>query len=362
MQSYTDNYEDNFPRSGGKTSIWAVKIPDWTGANCYRAYGLAEDGNDGQVNISSCFYLLVKYMDIEPKTFVCLVDAGSREFKLADADVGDKKLTDLWDFGREPDRHCSYSYHMPFSQYSLTASSEPGMAVAADRNPWMSSPAAIAKQFPGSFNPDGGRESIKYGNAIAHEEKGQNVLFVDGHVSFERKAFCGIDNDNIYTYWDGGDIRIGSSPSVRRGTQDRRDSLLVNDSDICSIYQAQITKQPREVKSTDLKQTLVVATLYCPIPEHKNVIWCGTFQIAWDKFKNNIIGEPIQLIDVEDLDNRLNNNEFSPENLVPGSYYAAAGFVKNGIIEQIQKEMARRFPSEPTLYLTENTEHCRMYL
>jgi prepilin-type processing-associated H-X9-DG protein len=347
IQTYTNDYEGKFPRSGGKTSVWTTKIRDWTAANRYRAYGLAEDGSGGHANISSCFYLLVKFMDVEPKTFVCMADAGTWEFKLADADIGDKKLADLWDFGREPDRHCSYSYHMPFSQYSLTASGEPGMAVAADRNPWMSSPAAIAKQFPGSFNPDGSRESVKYGNAIAHEEKGQNVLFVDGHVSFEKKAFCGIDNDNIYTYWDGGDIRIGSPPSVRHGTQDRRDSLLVNDSDICSIYQAQITKEPREVKSTDLKRTSVAATLDCPMSEHKNVIWCGTFQVAWDNFKNKIIGEPIQLIDVNDLDNRLNNNEYSTENLEPDSFYAAAGFVKDGIIEQIQEEMSNRFPSEP---------------
>jgi hypothetical protein len=120
--------------------------------------------------------------------------------------------------------------------------------------------------------------------------------------------------------------------------------LLVHDSHISS---AQKTKHPRDVNSTELIQTSIVATLDCPIPEHKNIIWCGTFQIAWDKFKNNIIGESIQLIDVDDLDDRLNNNEFSTKNLEPDSYYATAGFVKDGTIEQIQEEMANRFPSEP---------------
>lgn len=345
MLVYAHDYEDNFPRSGGRNSVWAAAIPDWQAADRYRAYGLSEDGNGGHGSISSCFYLLVKHMNVAPKTFVCPSDAGTREFKLADVDAGDKKLVDLWDFGAKPEFHCSYAYHMPFGLYVLTTSSPPNMAVAADRNPLRDSPAAIAKQFPGLYNPDGGRESVKYGNAIAHEEEGQNVLFVDGHVGFENKAFCGINNDNIYTYWDGGDIRIGSPPFVGSQSSDKLDSLLVNDSD---IYRAQITKQPREVKSADLEQTCVVATMDCPMPEYKNVIWCGTFQIAWDKLKNNIIGEPIQLIGVEDLDDRLNNNEFSPENLVPGSYYATAGFVKNGIIEQIQKEMANRFPSEPT--------------
>jgi prepilin-type processing-associated H-X9-DG protein len=342
MQTYTNDYEGKFPRSGGKTSVWATKIRDWTAANRYRAYGLAEDGSGGFANISSCFYFLVKYMDVEPKTFVCMADAGTWEFKLADADIGDKKLADLWDFGREPDRHCSYSYHMPFGRFALTSSSEPGMAVAADRNPWMDSPASIAK-FSSPINPDGGKD-VEYGNSITHEEKGQNVLFVDGHVNFEKKAFCGINNDNIYTYQDSGDIRIGSPPFLGSEPQDRLDSLLVHDS---YVSRAQITKEPRQINSKDLKQTSIVATVDCPMMEHKNVIWCGTFQIAWDNYKNKVIGEPIQLIDVDDLDDRLNNNEYSTKNLEPGSFYAAAGFVKDGIIEQIQDEMAKRFPSEP---------------
>jgi len=344
MLAYANDYDGEFPRSGGRNSVWAVNIPDWKAANRYSAYGLSEDGSGGQGSISSCFYLLVKYMNVAPKTFVCPPDAGTTEFKLADVDAGNKELIDLWDFGPNPDFHCSYSYHMPFGQYSLTTSSEPGMTVAADRNPWMDSPAAIAKQFPGLFNPDGGKESVKYGNAIAHGEKGQNVLFVDGHVSFEKKAFCGIDNDNIYTFWDGGDIRYGATPARGSEPMDRIDSLLVNDT---GVYKAKTTKQPKHVNSTDLKQTTIVATLDRPTPEHRNIIWCGTFQIAWDRFKNDVIGEPIQLIGVEDLDDRLNRNEFSPENLEAESFYATAGFFKDGIIEQIQKEMARRFPSEP---------------
>jgi prepilin-type processing-associated H-X9-DG protein len=343
MQSYTDDYEGKFPRSGGRTSVWAVKISDFKAANRYRAYGLSEDGSGGRANITSCFYLLVKYSGVAPKTFVCPPDIGTRKFKLTDVNVGDKKLTDLWDFGPNSDSHCSYSYHMPFSQFTLTTSSEPGMAVAADRNPWMDSPAAIAK-IPSPINPDAEIESAKYGNSISHEEKGQNVLFIDGHVSFENKAFCGINNDNIYTYWDSGDIRIGSPPLLGSETRDRLDSLLVNDS---YISRAQITKEPRQINSKDLKQTSIVATLDSPMMEHKNVIWCSTFQIAWDNFKNKIIGEPIQLNDVDDLDDRLNNNEYSTENLEPDSFYAAAGFVKDGIIEQVQEEMSNRFPSEP---------------
>jgi hypothetical protein len=101
------------------------------------------------------------------------------------------------------------------------------------------------------------------------------------------------------------------------------------------------------IDSNSLKQTAVVATLDCPLPEHKNAIWCATFQMAWDKFKQDIIGEPIQVLGAEELANRLNGAPFPTGSIEEKSYYAFAGFVKNGIIEQVQKEMKQRFPSEP---------------
>ena len=82
-----------------------------------------------------------------------------------------------------------------------------------------------------TFDPNGDREAMKASNSIAHEDEGQNVLDIDGHVAFEMRSFCGINEDNIYTYWDGGDIRRGSPPvAFACETRDRRDSLLVNDS------------------------------------------------------------------------------------------------------------------------------------
>jgi hypothetical protein len=121
---------------------------------------------------------------------------------------------------------------MPYGLYALTTSSEPGMAVAADRNPWMMSPAAEAKDAAVliSYNPEGGREMVNIANAIAHQEEGQNVLFMDSHVSFMKEPFCGVNEDNIYTYWDGGDIRRGGYPVANVSEPaDRLDSFLVND-------------------------------------------------------------------------------------------------------------------------------------
>jgi len=228
MLIYANDYEDELPRSGGRNSVWQARITDWQALNRFGAYSVAADGSGGVGNISSCFYLLVKYAEVTPKSFLCKGDSGVSEFKPANDGAGSRDLIDLWDFGIEPETHCSYSYHMPFGLYALTTSSEPGMAVAADRNPWQDSPGGTAKDIS-LFNPDGGKESVKVGNAITHQEDAQNVLFLDIHVGQEKRSFCGINDDNIYTYWDGGDIRIGGLPTIGSEPQDRLDSLLVHD-------------------------------------------------------------------------------------------------------------------------------------
>jgi len=108
------------------------------------------------------------------------------------------------------------------------------MAVAADRNPWQPSPGAAGKVWPGTpipYNPDGGKEAITVGNAIQHQGDAQNVLFLDIHIGQEKRPFCGINDDNIYTYWDGGDIRVGLPPVIGSEPGDRLDSLLVTDGD-----------------------------------------------------------------------------------------------------------------------------------
>jgi len=229
MLIYANDYDDELPRSGGRNGKWNTTIPAWDAANRFTAYGLAADGSGGKGSISSCFYLLVKYAEVTPKSFICKGDSGTTEFKPSDYNAGNKELIDLWDFGPEPRKHCSYSYHQPFGLYALTTASEPGLAVAADRNPWIESPAGAAKQFPGLYSPTGGREAVKVGNATQHQEDGQNVLFLDNHVSFEKSAFCGINDDNIYTFWDGGDIRVGGPPVLGSEPKDRADSLLVHD-------------------------------------------------------------------------------------------------------------------------------------
>jgi prepilin-type N-terminal cleavage/methylation domain-containing protein/prepilin-type processing-associated H-X9-DG protein len=245
MLIYANDYDNELPRAGGPTSVWGGPIA-WDAENRFQAFGLGSDSSGGQASITSCFYLLVKYAEVTPKSFICKGDAGVTEFKLADylqRNAACEELIDAWDFGggttrgQQPSYHCSYSYHQPFGMYALTTASEPAMAVAADRNPWINSPAAEAKTW-GGYRPDmapwnGTTDEARYGNAIAHQEDGQNVLFLDGHVNFEDRAYCGVEEDNIYTLMPVGGLanpQIGEAPvACTSEPGNRADSLLVND-------------------------------------------------------------------------------------------------------------------------------------
>jgi hypothetical protein len=56
-------------------------------------------------------------------------------------------------------------------------------------------------------------------------------LFLDSHVNFEKSPCCGINDDNIYTRWGTGDIRIGELPGLGSEPFARLDNLLVHDTE-----------------------------------------------------------------------------------------------------------------------------------
>ena len=228
MLIYANDYDNELPEMDEETFVWANKISNWKADSRSEAYGLKSDDNSDQASISFTLYLLVKYTNVETKLLICPGDKGVKKFTPSDYGITNKKLVDLWDFGPEPWKHYSYSYHLPFGQNSLATSSDPGMAVMADRNPWIPSLGWKVKKFT-KFNPDGDRDAIKAGNAFPHKNEGQNVLFIDCHVEFENTPCCGVNEDNIYTYQDGEDIRRGMPPQIGSQPANRADSMLVND-------------------------------------------------------------------------------------------------------------------------------------
>jgi len=252
MLIYANDYDNDFPRAGYTGTIWADQIPRWDGADRAIAYtgSTPFGGNPGQATVSASLYLLVKFAEVTPKSYVCKGEPTRKAFKASDyqalSSIPNMEDEEAWDFGPtnttgySPTNHCSYSYHMPYNQRFLSvASSEPGMAVAADRNPWLD-PDTLTDQYVWDNHSKTLAPEIikKYqkGNAGTHQREGQNVLFMDNHVYFENTASCGVDEDNIYTYQPAG-----GGPAIQRGadiacaTYDldvpvfAKDSFLVNE-------------------------------------------------------------------------------------------------------------------------------------
>jgi prepilin-type N-terminal cleavage/methylation domain-containing protein len=151
-----DDETGRFPRAGAPQGMW-TDFP-----------------------ITASLYLLVKRDYTSSKQFMCKSDASVSDGTSQDPGA----LDDFPDGGG----NVSYGYHMPYNfvddgtdhSFALTASSEPGMAVVADRG----------------NGTDGS-------NSLLHQEEGQNIAFVDTHVKFHKNPDAGVNDDNIYTNSDG---------------------------------------------------------------------------------------------------------------------------------------------------------------
>lgn len=95
--------------------------------------------------------------------------------------------------------------------------------------------------------------------------------------------------------------------------------------------------------SSDLESTIIVPTLDTPADPGKNVIWCSSFQLAWNEMRDVLGGEPLQILGDEEITARLNKAPQSSADLEKESYFIAAGPVRNGIVEKIDSELQSRF-------------------
>jgi len=186
-----------FPVSGLPGGTWGTET-DWMNPDRLAAF------QNTQATIAASFWLLVKRDYTTTKQFVCKSDAPT-----VTCSTTNFNYLDVWDFGDagppsslDPKKYVSYAYHMPYDDgsgvcFPLTAASDPGLAVAADRSPGTG--AGL--------------------NSISHQGDGQSVMFVDTHVAFEKTPDVGVSGDDIYA----------TDPPGAGAPVHYLDSFLVND-------------------------------------------------------------------------------------------------------------------------------------
>ena len=62
MLIYSNDYDDELPRSGGRNSPWAAKIPNWQAANRFGAYGVSALRLNGEQIDNPCLKSFYKHL------------------------------------------------------------------------------------------------------------------------------------------------------------------------------------------------------------------------------------------------------------------------------------------------------------
>ena len=243
---YSNDYEDKYPKLG--SGLWSKGL-----GYSYEDSDFSASSYNGSCTITSSLYLLVREADVSPKSFICDLPKDPRyQHKMkpkqytefTGENSNNRDIVELWDFGPDPYKHISYAYQNPYGKYPSGGWLPASFAVMADMNPWFSYGNIVPPQT-GESTPQIIRltdtATWKYGNSLNHELKkksyaeGQNVLFGDGHTSYEKQPNVGVKNDNIYTYWSTGenpteqDKQGGTAPTNRSAENDAKskdDSFL----------------------------------------------------------------------------------------------------------------------------------------
>lgn len=156
-------------------------------------------GGSTRVGVTRAYWMLVRSGDVTVKQFTC--PSSQNE---PDPTENIEVYYDFLSYG-----NISYGYQVPFGPQDTQPreGSDNRQAFAADKGPWyysFSDPQGWATGTePGGVTlADSPKEWRRY-NSGNHggtgNGEGQNVLFADGHVTFERTPAVGIDSDNIYT-------------------------------------------------------------------------------------------------------------------------------------------------------------------
>ncbi len=110
--------------------------------------------------------------------------------------------------------------------------------------------------------------------------------------------------------------------------------------------QTAAAEQPNlTARAEDLKQTIVTPHLELEIPADTNVLWCSSFQLAWNELCD-LAGGTVEMESPPAMVAVLNKKTTTKADLDEESYVALAGLASEGIYDRIRAELAAKFPSQ----------------
>ncbi len=204
--------------------------------NGYTAFTGADDENPFAPgshvrpnDVSASLWLLVRMDLVDASVFIC-PSAGDSADLMTDPNGRFVKASQRGNFRHA--RNLSYSYASPFSNapgYRMDDTRKSDFAIMADKSPGV---GADNSNAPGSSDDsiigpawDATVLQRSRANSRNHGKAGQNVLYADSSVSFERTVYCGVgrslkDNrpgDNIYTALAKTPLISENRPAFEKG-------------------------------------------------------------------------------------------------------------------------------------------------
>jgi hypothetical protein len=91
-----------------------------------------------------------------------------------------------------------------------------------------------------------------------------------------------------------------------------------------------------------LKDTELAAHPDVPLAGNKNVLWCGTLQLAWNEAVG-LVGEKLHFANQPPLVGLLNRADFTKADLDAASYVAITDFERNNVEDEIRAALEKTF-------------------
>jgi prepilin-type N-terminal cleavage/methylation domain-containing protein/prepilin-type processing-associated H-X9-DG protein len=195
VSMYANENQGNYPRT-----LYDPAMPLTTGTGI-NAPDPFQAGGPAVNDLTAAPFLLLRAEHLPTEIFICPYnDDTNYTVDMADP----SKQSNFTDWKK----NLAYSFANPYppvavanAGYRLTNHLRGDFAVAADLNPGVTQYANVTvAQINGSNRVN------EQANSRNHEQDGQNVLYADGHVSWEKTCLVGIAQDNIYTnqanLWD----------------------------------------------------------------------------------------------------------------------------------------------------------------
>lgn len=240
MYTYSGDYSGAFPTTGSDTitSIVGEKSMNPNLVANTTAKPTDEDSDlptsNTKVTVSMMMWKLVRAEIAQPELFLCPSSAqAGQKVATRDGTAVDPSPSLFIDFPyyasittspsttASASSNISYSFVQPYSTFTGTKGSwdmwaadiDPRIIIGADQNDG-ANPIAGTPTTTNDYSTISLNDLKQNVNSKNHTGDGQNCMYGDGHISFEKTAYVGIGKDNIYTSRNGASLTGGSVSST----------------------------------------------------------------------------------------------------------------------------------------------------